>query len=158
VARLRLCGAGERDRVYDPAVHSDRPTDTERAAGEFEIGFVCLFCAQVIAEDAADFAEVSVAVEAGFASFTCHVGCMRERAHDPSIFPDLETPATYPDDYVPPEPELLRAWAELTEVIGQVQDAELDSPADVRALADAITSAAERHGIVIEPLPPDDDE
>lgn len=134
------------------------PTDEQRAAGDFEIGFLCLFCGQLIAEDAPDFAQLDVTVDAGFASFTCHVGCLRAGAHDPGIFPDLETRAERPAGYAEPEPDVLRAWAEFAELLGQLHEAELDSAADVRSLASAVTEAAERHGVVIEPLPLDEDE
>ena len=134
------------------------PTDEQRAAGDFEIGFLCLFCGQLIAEDGPDFAQVDVTVDAGFASFTCHVGCLRAGAHDQSIFPDLESRAERPAGYVEPSPDVVRAWAEFAEVLDQLHEAELDSAEDVRSLASAVTEAAERHGVVIEPLQLDEDE
>jgi hypothetical protein len=86
-----------------------------------------------------------------------HVRCLRERAHDPEIFPDLETPATRPPDYVEPDPDLLRAWDEFAEVLGQLHEAELDKPEQVRTLAKAVMEAAARNGVEIEPLPRDGD-
>jgi hypothetical protein len=165
-ARLRRCAELFPEAVtlvtplqYDvPVSELHGPADEQRGGGDFEIGFLCLFCGQLIAEDAPDFAQLDVTVDAGFASFTCHVGCFRAGAHDPSIFPDLEKRAERPAGYVEPDPDLLRAGAELADVLAQLHEAELASAADVRSLASAVTEAAERHGIVIEPLPLDEDE
>ena len=84
--------------------------------------------------------------------------CLRDRAHNPEIFPDLETPARRPADYVEPDPALLRAWDEFAEVLGQLHEAELDTPEQVRTLMQAVTEAAKRSGVEIEPLPSDDDD
>jgi hypothetical protein len=132
------------------------PTDEVRAAGDFDVAYLCIFCGETIAEDAPDFCELNFSVGAGFGTFTCHVGCLRDRSHDPSTFPDLLTPAERPPDYVEPSPELLRAWDEFSEVLGQLHHAELDTPEHVRGVMQAVIEAAERNGIEIEPLPPDD--
>jgi hypothetical protein len=105
-----------------------------------------------------DFCQLNLSVGAGFGSFTCHVRCLRDRAHDPENFPDLETPAERPADYVKADPELLRAWDEFCEVLGQLHEAELDKPEQARTLMQAVTEAAERNGVEVEPLRPDDDE
>jgi hypothetical protein len=134
------------------------PSDDERAAGDFDIGYLCIFCGQSVAEGASDFCELNFTVGGGFGTFTCHVGCFRDRSHDPTTFPDLLSPAERPPDYVEPSPELLRAWDEFSEVLGQLHEAELDTPEQVRAVMHAVTEAAERNGIEIEPLAPDEND
>jgi hypothetical protein len=134
------------------------PSDEERAAGDFEVGYLCIFCGQTIAEDAPDFCDLNFSVGGGFGTFTCHVGCFRERSHDPATFPDLLTPAERPPDYVEPSPELLRAWDEFSEVLGQLSTLELDTPEQVRTLLNAVTDAVERLGVEITPLQPDQED
>jgi hypothetical protein len=127
--------------------------DEAREQGDFEIGYLCLFCGREVAEDAADFCELNFSTVAGFGTFTCHVGCLRERAHEPENFPDIETPREPPPGYQPPPQELVAAWDELEEVLGQISEAELDDADQVRSVMRAIEDAAIKHGVVIEHEP-----
>jgi hypothetical protein len=47
---------------------------------------------------------------------------------------------------------------EFAEVLGQLHEVELDTPEQARTLVQAVTEAAKRSGVEIEPLPPDDDD
>ena len=109
-----------------------------------DIELVCLFCGRDVDEDARDFCQLDFTAAAGYGTFVCHVGCLRERAHDPDEFPDLEAPEE--DDLPPPDPALVAAWEDLIHVLGHVQDAELAHPAAVTALARSVEAAAAAHG------------
>ena len=126
------------------------PIDEERAAGDFAIGYGCLFCGEVIAEDGPDFCEINVSARGGYATFTAHAGCLRTAAHDSDHLPDIETPAEPPPDYEPPSQEFLDAWDDLSEVLAQIHHAELENAADVRSLMRAVQAAATQHGVEIE--------
>jgi hypothetical protein len=112
-----------------------------------DVELVCLFCGEDVDEDAAGFCQLDFTATAGFGTFVCHVGCLRERAHDPEEFPELE--ADEGDDLPPPDPALVDAWEDLIHVLGHVQDAELADPAAVTALARAVEAAAAEHGVDI---------
>jgi hypothetical protein len=129
---------------------SSFPTDEQRAAGDVEIGYACLFCGEQLAESGVDFCQITVEARGGYAAFTAHTGCLRGAAHDPDHFPDLETPAEPPPGYEPPSQELLEAWDDLAEVLAQLHHAELEPPEQVRSLMRAVQEAAARHGVDTE--------
>ena len=125
--------------------------DEERTRDDFELGFLCLFCGGEVKERAADFCELTAETGAGLAVFVCHAGCLRERAHAPERFPDLEAPV---DDDRPrrelPDGDYLAAWERLDDVLGQLHEAELDDVDQVRSLVRAVEDAAVQHGVAIE--------
>jgi hypothetical protein len=131
-----------------PETHG--PTDEQIADGDFGIAYLCLFCGQSVEQDAPDFCEINVSAPAGYATFTSHAGCLREAAHDPEIFPDIETRAEPPEGYEPPSPEFVGAWDELVEVLAQIQEAEIDDAGSVRQLTYAVEQAALQNGVSIE--------
>jgi hypothetical protein len=113
-----------------------------------DLELVCLFCGEDLDEDARDFCQLDFTAAAGYGTFVCHAGCLRERAHDPDDFPDLAAPEGE-DDLPPPDPALVAAWEDLIHVLGHVQDAELVDPAAVTALARSVEAAAAEHGVQI---------
>jgi hypothetical protein len=129
---------------------SSFPTDEQRAAGDFEIGYACLFCGEQIAESGLDFCQITVEARGGYAAFTAHTSCLRRAAYDPDHFPDIETPAEPPPGYEPPSQEFLDAWDDLAEVLAQLHHADLENAEQVRSLMQAVQEAATRHGVDIE--------
>jgi hypothetical protein len=117
---------------------------------DFELAYACLFCGHAVDEEAPDFCELDFTTGAGFGTFTCHVGCLRERSHDPESFPDIETPGEAAAGSAPPDPALLAAWDELAHALGHIHGADLEDAQTVRSLTDAITAVATRYGIEIE--------
>jgi hypothetical protein len=113
-----------------------------------DLELVCLFCGLDVDEDAGDFCQLDFTAAAGYGTFVCHVGCLRERAHDPGEFPELEAPDGA-DDLPPPDPALVAAWEDLIHVLGHVQDAEIADPTAVTALARAVEEVAAAHGVPI---------
>jgi hypothetical protein len=111
------------------------PSDEERAAGEFELSFACLFCGREVAEDSPEGCELTAASAAGFAAFSAHIDCLRAASHDPEVFPDLVTRAEAPHDD-PFSTEDRQAWAELDEVLAEIEQAERGADATRRAVAE----------------------
>jgi hypothetical protein len=126
------------------------PTDEARAAGDFDIGFLCLFCGDEVLESAPDFCTLNFTTGRGWGTFTCHVGCLRERAHEPENFPDIEGDTDEGGEEHDEDPALVAAWTELAETLSQLDFAELGDADEVRSLTKALDEAARRHGVTIE--------
>src|SRR3954471_3811263 len=113
---------------------------------ELELG--CLFCGLAVEEGARDFCQLDFTTGAGYGTFVCHTGCLRERAHDPEAFPEIEAPEHV--DGPEPAPALVEAWHDLVHVLGHVQEADLGEPAEVTRLARAIEALARDFGVDME--------
>lgn len=131
------------------------PTEEARATGDFEIGYLCLFCGEELDESASSFCELSVRIQGGgYAVFTCHAACLRQAAHEPEHFPNLEGREEPTQDGEIPRSELLVAYEELEELLAAFGDAELEDVEQVRAVRRELEEVARRHGI-LEERPPE---